>query len=465
MAVLARLPRIYALLGAAIPLLTLLSAFPGPAGAMETVDFPQAVARALAGNPFLAAAGHDHAASRSDAETARGQYLPGVTFSHNFVRTNIPAEAFALTINEGALTSADFQDVNNFNNPAPRNDFITTFALEQPLFVPRVYLGHKMAKAEADAKGLELSRAREETVYRVLAAYLDVASAKSFSAVAEQALSDAREHLRTAVSLEGAGMGLSSDVLRAKVFIASAEAGKVTAENRLELARRGLSLAMGDRGTEPVDVAGPLPELPEPGSLEELQAAASKRADLRAVSMRVENAGVGEELRKSEYLPNVGILGVYQLDAENSPFSIDNRSWKIGVGLKWNLFDGLRRESGVSRAVSDRKKAQEQSRGARDRAAFEVTQAYLAVREAQRRAEIARAAVTAAEEGVRLIRSRYQNQLGRMIDVLDAQTALDQSRAEAAKSENDVRHSRARLMYASGTLLPWAAPEKKEARP
>ena len=38
--------------------------FPGPGRAMEAVDFPQALARAFRGNPFLAAAGFDYAASR-----------------------------------------------------------------------------------------------------------------------------------------------------------------------------------------------------------------------------------------------------------------------------------------------------------------------------------------------------------------------------------------------------------------
>ena len=466
MAVPDRAPSLAALSGAALfLLLTLLAAFPVPVDGMDRVDFPQAVARALRGNPSLAAAGYGYAAARQDVETARGYYLPGLTFGSRFVRTNLPAEVFALTLNQGQLTAADFQNVNNFNNPPPRNDFITTFTLEQPLFVPRVYLGHKMARAEAEAKGLEFSRAEEETVYQVLTAYLNVLTAKSYAAVAEQALSDAREHLRTAEALERAGMGLASDVLRAKVFVASAEAGKVTAENALEVAQRSLSLVLGEQGAGPVDVSGPPPEFPDAGSLEELQASAARRADLRAVSMRVENAGYNEELRKSEYLPTLGLRGAYQLDAESGPFAVDNRSWMVGVGLSWNIFDGLRRESGVSRAASERRQAEEYSRGARDQAAFQVAQAYLGVREAQRRAEIARAAVAVAEEGVRLIRSRYENQLSRLLDVLDAQAALNQARADAVKAENDVRQSRARRMYVTGTLLSWAVPEGKEARP
>jgi outer membrane protein TolC len=436
-----------------------------PAVSMDSVEFPQAVARALKANAAVSSAGYDHAAALQEADAVRGRYLPELSFGLQFLRTNIPAEAFALTINQGKLQDSDFQDVNHFNNPSPRNDYITTFTLQQPIFVPQVYLGHKIARAEADAKGLDFSRTKEDAGYRVLVSYLEVLTAKAYAGVAGRGLTDALEHQRLAEAAEKAGTGLSADVLRAKVSVASAEGGKVTAESRLELARRGLALAMGERNAPPVDAAGPPPAFPEEGTLEELQAAVSKRADLRAVSLRVANAGTGEDLRKAEYLPTLGVLGAYQFDAENSPFSVDNRSWKVGVGLSWNLFDGLRRESGVSRATSERRRAEERYRGEVDQAAYQVAQGYLGIREARRRLEIARAAVEAAEEGVRLIRNRYENQIGKLIDLLDAQTALDRARVEAVRAENDVLQSRARLMYATGTLLSWAAPEGKEARP
>jgi outer membrane protein TolC len=449
---------------AALAFLFVAACLPVSVRATDTVDFPQAVSRALRGNPFLAAAGFDYAAGTQDVRTARGYFLPGLTFEHRFVRTNLPAEAFSLKLNEGKLAAEDFQDVGNFNNPALRNDFITTFTLEQPLFAPGAYVGYRMAKAEEEAKRLDYSRAREDTVYRVLAAYLDVLTAKAYVAVAEQELSDAREHHRLAGAAESAGTGLYSDVLRSQVSVAAAEGGMVTASNRLEIAQRGLGVAMGQEEPLPVDVSGPPPEFPDPGTLEALQAATAKRADLRAVSVRVENAGNNETLRKSEYLPTVGLLGAYQLDAEDGPLEVDQRSWKVGVGLKWNLFDGLRRESGVSRAAAERRKAQEVYRGEKDRAVFQVTQAYLGIREAQRRVEIARATVASAQEGVRQIRARYENHLGRMIDVLDAQAALNQVRADAVRAENDLRQARARLMYVSGTLLSWAAPSEKETR-
>jgi outer membrane protein TolC len=430
-----------------------------PAGAMDSVSFPEALGRAFRGNPFLAAAGFDYEASREEAAAALGRFFPSLTFDHRFVRTNVPAEAFSLKLNEGKLAQSDFLDVRNFNDPAPRNDFISTLTLEQPLFAPEVYLGRRMARTESGAKRLELLRAREDTAFQVLSAFLDVLTAKAHLAVAERALSDSQEHLRIAEAAERAGTGPISDVLRARVSVAAAEGGKVTAGNRLELARRGLALAMGEPGDAEADAAGPPPEFPEPGSLEELRAAAAARPDLRAVAMRVENAATGETLRKSEYLPAVGLMGAYEVDAEDGPFRNDNRSWKVGVGLRWNLFDGLRREAGVSKAAFERRRAQEHLRGRRDLASFEATRAYLGIREARRRVEIARAAEASAEEGVRKVRARYGNQLARMIDLLDAQSALDRVRADAVSAENDLRHSRALLLYVSGRLLPWAETE------
>jgi outer membrane protein TolC len=460
----ARFSSLSALSGAALLLLTSLFPFLPAASAMESVDFHQAVSRALKNNAFVQAAGEEAIAARRDADAARGHLLPSVRFDEKFVRTTVPAESFGLKINQEKLLASDFADVSNFNSPPPRNDFIATLSLEQPLFAPKEYIGYGMAKAEANARGQDLYRRKEDAVYRVLTSYLDVITAREFVEVAGQGLSDAREHLRIAESLEAAGMGLSSDALRAKVAVASAESAQVTAENRLEIARRMLAIAMGVPGAPPVDVTGPPPEFPDPGTPGEGGTSATGRADLRASSLRVANAVRYVRLRQSGYLPEIGLAAAYQVDAEDSPFSPDNRSWRVGVGLTWNIFDGLRREAELGKAVAERRRAQAYDRGMRDQAAFEAAQADLGVKEATLRAEIARAALASAEEGVRLLASRYENHLGRMVDLLDAQTALDGARAARIRAENDVRLSRAQRLYASGGLLSLVAPNAENGK-
>ncbi len=460
----ARFSSLSALSRAALLLLTSGFLLLPVASAMESVDFSQAVARALSNNAFVQAAGEEAVAARRDADVARGYLLPSVRFDEKFVRTTVPGEAFGLKMNQEKLLASDFADVRNFNSPPPRNDFIATISLEQPLFAPKAYIGYGMAKVEADAKAQDFHRRKEDAVYRVLTSVIDVVTARQFVEVAGQGLSDAREHLRIAESFEAAGMGLTSDVLRAKVAVASAESAKVTAGNRLELARRGLALAMGEPGAPPVDVTGPLPEFPDSGTSGGAGTAAAGRADLRASSLRVGNAGSNVRLRRSGYLPDVGLAAGYQVDAEDSPFSPDNRTWKVGVGLTWNIFDGMRREAEVGKALAERRRARAYDRGMRDQAAFEAARADMGVKEATLRGEIARAALASAEEGVRLLTSRYENHLGRMVDLLDAQTALDGARAARIRAENDVRLSRAQRLYASGGLLSLVAPNAEKGK-
>jgi len=434
-------------------------------GGGARVDFPEAVSRAMKNNPFLSAAGEEWAAAKKDTEAARGYYLPSLTFEERFVRTNIPSEAFAFKINQERMLLSDFASVDNFNKPSPINEYMTTFTVEQALFAPKVYLGYRMAGREAGAKMLELRQKKEEVAYQVLSAYLGVLTAKEYLQVAERGQEDAKEHHRIAEAMETSGMGLASDVLRAKVFLASAESYRVTADNRLALAQRGLALAMGEKGGTEVDAAAALPSLPDEGSLEDrIASALAGRADLRAFSLRVENAASSVALQRSDYLPTVGVMGAWQMDGQDGAFSPDNHAWKVGVGLRWNLFDGLRREAAVARSSAESGKAKAYYRGAQDVAAFQVTRAYLGVEEAGKRVEIARSAAAAAEEGTRLIKARYENQLGRMVDLLDAQSALNAARADLVKAENDLRQSRAELQFASGTLLPWALPGGSEEK-
>ncbi len=436
-------------------LILLLSVQSPVAAAAERVDFAEAVTRALKNNAAVSAAGHEWTSARMEVDVTRGYYLPNLAFEERFSRTNVPAQAFSNKINQSRFQAQDFA-VENINDPDPLNNYMTAFTLTQPLFAPKALLRYRMAGREAEAKGLDVSRKKEEVVYRVLTSYLDVLTVKEFVRVADQEVSDAREHLRIADALERSGMGLSSDVLRVRVALARAQSEKVSTENRLALARRSLGLAMGERGGIPVDAAAPLPDLPEAGSLEERIAAVHQhRADLVAFSTRLANADANVTLERAGYLPTVGVMGTYQMDSHDSPFSPDNRAWSVGVGLSWTLFDGLRREAAAAKAAADRSKTEAHYREAEDFAAFQVARAYLSVEEAARRVEIARAAVVAAEEGTRLIKARYENQLSRLIDLLDAQAALHSARADLVGAENDLRQSRAGLEYVSGMLLPW----------
>ncbi|HSL99754.1 MAG TPA: TolC family protein, partial [Candidatus Limnocylindria bacterium] len=93
-----RFPVPTSLLVSVVILLAWAAGGPAVASGPETVDFPGAVARALKNNADVSAAGYEWTSARKGAEAARGNYLPKLSLEERFVRTNVPAEAFALKL-------------------------------------------------------------------------------------------------------------------------------------------------------------------------------------------------------------------------------------------------------------------------------------------------------------------------------------------------------------------------------
>lgn len=84
---------------------------------------------------------------------------------------------------------------------------------------------------------------------------------------------------------------------------------------------------------------------------------------------------------------------------------------------------------------------------------FAVQEAYLTVEETGRNADLARSSLTSAEEGKRLVESRYRNSLSPLIDLLDVQLNVNRARATVIARKNAYRLAIVKVMYESGTIL------------
>ena len=82
-------------------------------------------------------------------------------------------------LNQERFTARDFE-LDRLNNPDAVTDYQTSLSFEQPLFVPKDYIGFGLAKKEAVAKEGDLKRKREEIAFLVVRAYLDIQTAADF---------------------------------------------------------------------------------------------------------------------------------------------------------------------------------------------------------------------------------------------------------------------------------------------
>lgn len=388
-------------------------------------------------------------AQKQNIGVARSFLLPQISFEERFTRTDNPPGVFMSKLNQERFAQADFA-IDRLNHPGPVNDMQTQASVEQVIFSGKALLNWGMAKTDFAANEQEYGRKREDTALRVVQAYLQVGTAKEYLSVSKAGLKDAAEHVRIAEVRQRNGLGLYSDVLRAKTALMEAEQRMVTAEKNLTLAKKAFGLILGSK--ESLDTAEHHFEFPL-GDLDSYASKASARKDVKAMELRYENAGNNVRLAQSRYLPTVGMRATYQLNDHKTVFGNEGESWWLMGMLKWDLFDGAGREYEYSKARYKEAEAREQLAGFKSMVEFRVTEAYLAVEEARKTRDLVRSALATAEEGKKLVQSRYANSLSPLVDLLNVQLSVDAARAAVVAKENDYQLAIIRVNHEGGTIL------------
>jgi len=421
------------------------------AQAETEVTLQEAVERALvrsdqviAGMKRVESAGHRYA-------EAWGHLLPKVTLHERYMKTDTPAYVFSTKINQEAFTLEDLGGApDSFNDPDTVEDYETVLSLEQVLFSRRAFLGTEMAGAEREAARLRFSREEQEVVFRVYEAYFNSLMAEAYLETAESALQDAEEHLRLAKVAVAAGTGLEADRLRAEVALSDARRLKLKVLNDVELSRLRLGLAMGeDDAIRPLrtSLSGERPELSS------LEAALPERPDIRAMEEQVLNARRNVRMMESEFLPDIGFFGALQANDPDTVFGNQGTSYRVGIGLQWNVFSGFTSAARRASARADEEAASRMLAAMKKQARFRVHEAYRRAEEAEKSLDLSNSALLAAEEGARLTRLRYENGLTTMVSLLDAQAALNRARSDLVRTEMEYNLALGRARHEAGTLL------------
>ena len=413
----------------------------------------EAISKGLEHNNQARAARFQADAANAGAAAAALHYLPSLTFEESWSRSNLPVNTFMMKLNQGRFTNQDFA-ISNLNNPAAVNDFRTSLTLEQPLLAPAAWAARSMAQHSAGQQeaGAELSR--QQTAFYIFQAYLETHKAKAYLTSSERALEEARESRRQAAVRTAAGLGLKSDELRATTHLAAMEQQNISAANNLALARMQLALAMGGKPGDEVEVSPALPLRQPRQPLDELiQLAQQERRDIRAAERGRDRAEAAVQQVRAGYLPTIGAVASWQMNDHSTPLGNEHDSWMAGVTLRWNLFDGLRTWNSSDQARASRSAAVEQLEQTRKEVSYQVHEAWLRRQEAEKRREVAAAAVASAEETVRLLSKRFENALANMVELLDAQSALNQARANQVESESNLMLATGRLYHVAGIFL------------
>lgn len=211
----------------------------------DTLNFAQAVRRALSQNPDIIVAGAQIGQAEAAVRQSEGARLPKLTASANVTRTDDALNAFGLKLSQRNATFNDF-GAGQFNpanpdvlNVAPRslnypdtvNNFNARLEAQLPLYTGGMIEGHnEQAKAYLRAAQQGDALARQKVIFDVLRAYEGVHTARAYENVARQACNAAESYVKTTDSLFKGGVVVKSDLLSAKVHLEDVKVQQAQAE-------------------------------------------------------------------------------------------------------------------------------------------------------------------------------------------------------------------------------------------
>ncbi len=296
-----------------------------------------------------------------------------------------------------------------------------------------------------------------DVVLQAQVAFYDYVATGALVAAQRASVADAEANLAAAEARRQVGAATVADVLQARTALSQAQLALETTEGARQTARGALALALGVPANLPYDVdsvTAPVPVAAVADSVDALIARAVRdRPDLAAA--RADAAAAQARIRqlRGSRLPSLSATGdggfTYIV---NKPGGGGN--YTVGLGLSIPLFNGFGREYSQQQAefLADAARAREQS--LEQQVTYQVFSAYYALQTATRRVRTANDLMASAGQSAEVALARYKAGVGTVLDLLSAQSALADARAQVVQARLAWQTSLAQLAHDAGVLDP-----------
>ncbi len=416
---------------------------PSPA-AGQRLTVREAVQTALANHPDVALSRNDVQSAAGGVRVQRSGLGPTVTVS----LSQQTQQSFALSSGSGAVGGA-----GNILGLAG-----STGAQAQQLLYDSGRTKDSMAAARHQLAAAEqsLESARNQTVLNVKRAFYQYLQYRRLTGVAGRQLKDQGTHLEEAQARYRARVAPWGDVARALASVASAQSSLAGAQRDELQARLNLAVAMGIDPRTPIEPAEEDEDAPDLPAASLVERALSSRPEVVQVQATVAAAERTLSAAGKGNSPQLNALA--GLTTSNSTLSSSaNGQGYVGISLQFSPFD-----SGLVRGkVQEARASLESARTRMEATRRDITQAVLSVhldlQAARQQAAATVVQVASAEESLRIAEGRYRAGQGTLLDVTDAQTALNEARVGQVNARAQISVAAATLSYQLGQPADTAA--------
>jgi len=268
----------------------------------------------------------------NDSQISHITELQGVTLPKGALGNGTPVQT--VTVGQGSSTS-----------------YLSLTTLGQPMTqLFKVHEGNKAAAAGVKVAEIELEDARDTIALKVRQVYYGVLIAQWKKRAAEQQLKASESSAQETRDQVQRGEALDVSELESRAGVLQAKQDLLT--QQLSIADTSMTLAyllgMPVNTTFELDEASANVAVDLPPRAEGIRMALTESPEVRAAKATVEKARAGVAAARDAYIPDITAIARYNYQS-GVPFLVHNFG-VFGVNLRYELFDGGKREAELGKA-------------------------------------------------------------------------------------------------------------------
>ena len=357
-------------------------------------------------------------------------FLPQVSVSYNAMVTNNPLNAFGFLLQQGDVSSQDF-DPAKLNSPGSAHNFGTSIDLKVPLVNLDMVYARKGARLQQNVYKYKLAYTKDYVSFEGKKAYTQLQFTYQLRDILQATLVDVRQILQSVTNFHKQGLVQQSDVLNAQVQVNTVESALSKAESNIQNASEGLHLLM-DKSEECKEVylTDSLTQVME---IHDGIVFSPTRSDIMAMKTALEASKMMEKSSYMAFMPKVNAFGSYQFNSNNMS-GFNKKSYLAGLSLTWNLLSGNQNSGKYKSARITTEKVQKELKQLVDKSQLEINKTVRELKDYQLEIKKNQTSVSQADEALRILTNRFNEGLANTTDCLTAQAQLSQQRIALAQA-------------------------------
>lgn len=182
----------------------------------------------------------------------------------------------------------------------------------------------------------------------------------------------------------------------------------------------------------------------------EAMAETQKRNEIKALEEAEQATLYKSKMQKSNFIPKVAVKGHYEFIEEN--LSLLDPKWYVGVGVKWNVFDGNQSRLKAKKTELESLKYRERIDEAEELIALSVVKSQMNYAAKIQTVKIVEKEIELAQDTYEMVNQQHKSNLASINDVLDALTELEKANFKYQEAVFNQRRAITELLHANGTL-------------